>query len=618
LLLVQGRLISAVRYDAAASSYTDVTGAVHAEVTARAADSARILGLDIAGVDVVARCIDQPLEASPGAVIEVNASPDLRPHLGVDEDDPRGVGAAIVDLLIPAAENGRIPIAAISGTNGKTTVTRFIAHLLRGTFGCVGMTCTDGIYLNDRRIDSDDCSGPISAGMVLTNRSVDAAVCETARGGVLRAGLAFDECTIAVVTNIADGDHLGLHDINTAEDLAKVKRAIVDVVAKDGAAVLNADDPLVVAMAPYSPGRVVYFALDPDHHVIRDHRGRGGQAVFVRDRVVTFADGEREDPWIGLDRLPLTFGGAIAFEIENALAALAAAHAMGVPRAALVERAAAFAADMAKVPGRFNVLDVHGATVIVDYGHNAHSLRAVVAALDHFPHQRRSAMYSMAGDRRDSDIVHIGELLGGAFDRVILYEAHTIRGRSPGAIAELLRQGAFRSSRVRLIEEFEGSIGSMEYALDTLQPGDLLLLQADAIDETVDWVRSYLGRLSRGEPLPPLPAPVRVDRLEPHPVTAAPPADAAVPRGEDEIAMAGGQPSPGMKMRAVAGMRIAPLRDTEANHPQVSPQIVEPREPPIGPRGQSGVSPIPKRLDPFSEEPCTGVLAEAPAGAKEW
>jgi cyanophycin synthetase len=553
LLMVQGRLLSAVRPDRDAGAFHDLTDHVHAEVRERARDAALALGLDIAEVHLVTPDIAAPLEACGGAVIEVNASPGLRIYLGADEGDPRGVGAAILETVLPAGENGRIPIAAVSGANGKTTVTRFIAHLLRGVHRTVGMTCTDGIYLNDRRIESGDCSGPISAGLVLMNRGVEAAVFETARGGVLRAGLGFDECAVAVVTNVGDGDHLGLNDIHTAEDLAKVKRTIVEVTARDGAAVLNAADPLVVAMAPYAPGRVIYFAIDGELPVIREHSAGGGQAVFVRGGAVVFAVGPREEPWIELAQLPLTFGGDIGFEVENALAALAAGWALGVPRDVLVERAASFSTDMSMSPGRFNVLEVRGGAVIVDYGHNAHSLRALIASFRHFPHQRRTVMYTMAGDRRDSDIVQIGELIGDHFDRVILYEAHTVRGRAAGSIAELMRQGILRSSRTRLIEEFVGSVDSMEYALDTLEPGDLLLMQADVIDETLDWVRSYLDRLARGGPAPPLPAPVRVDRLEPHAARSA--------RSGD------GTPAP-------------------AAH--------------------------------CEDDPCTGVLAGVPAGAKEW
>jgi len=480
----------------------DVTDIVHPEVAARAIDAARVVGLDIAGIDIIATDISTPLESQGGIVVEVNAAPGLRMHLAPSVGEPQDVGGAIIDMIFPPGENGRIPIAAISGTNGKTTVSRFLAHVLQGTCKVIGMTCTDGIYLNTRRIDSDDCSGPISAGTVLRNPNVEMAVFETARGGILRAGLGFDECDVAIITNIGDGDHLGLSDINTAEDLANVKRCIVDVVSPSGTAVLNAADPLVVAMAPYCPGSVLYFALDPANPVITAHRAAGGRAVFVRNNTIVLAAGPAEDPLISLDLIPMTFGGRIAFEVENSLAVLGAAWAMGVSRDVMIQQAECFATDMAKVPGRFNILEIHGATVVVDYGHNADALRAIIGALDAFPHTRRTAMYTVAGDRRDGDMIQVGELLGDAFDHVIVYEAGTIRGRAPGEIAQLIRKGLASGQRVRVVDEIDDTIEAMEFALDHIQAGELLLLQADAIDETMDFVRDYLDRLNRHIPPP--------------------------------------------------------------------------------------------------------------------
>jgi cyanophycin synthetase len=492
---------------------TDVTDEVHPEVVARAIEAAKVVGLDIAGIDVIAQDITRPLEEQGGIIVEVNAAPGLRMHMSPSEGRPRDVGAAIVDMMFPKGENGRIPIAAVTGINGKTTVTRFIAHILRGESDTVGMTCTDGIYINDRRIDSDDCSGPVSAGMVLMNPKVEMAVFETARGGILRAGLAFNECKVAVVTNIGDGDHLGLNDINSVEDLAKVKRTIVDVVARDGYAVLNATDPLVVEMAPHCPGQVLFFAIDGTQPVMAAHRKRGGATIFVRNGSIVLAHGSREDELVDLNDLPLTYGGRISFEVENALAALGAGWAMGMRRSTLTSRAMSFSTDMNKVPGRFNVVDVRGGKVVVDYGHNAHSLRAMIDAMEIFPHRRRIATYSMAGDRRDCDLIHIGELLGDAFDHVILYEAHSVRGRAPGEISALMRIGLDRGHRVRRIEEIEGAIPAMEYSLNLVRAGDLMLMQADEIDESVDFVRAYVGR---AKPMPAVTPHLLVPRFTPN------------------------------------------------------------------------------------------------------
>lgn len=473
----------------------DVTERVHPAVAAAAIDAAKIVGLDIAGIDIVAQDISRPLNEQGGIIVEVNAAPGLRMHLQPSVGVSRPVGEAIVDLLYPQGENGRIPIATVTGVNGKTTVTRFIAHILRGTGNCVGMTCTDGVYIGERRVDTGDCSGPQSARGVLMNPSVEMAVFETARGGILREGLAFDFCDVAVVTNIGDGDHLGLGDIHTVEDLAKVKRCIVEAVSPKGYAVLNAADPLVVGMAASCPGNVLYFAINPNHPTIVRHRNVGGRAAFVRDGLVVLAEGNREENVLALDRLPLTRGGLISFQVENSLAAIAAAWCMGIPMDTIRRRAETIAADVDKVPARFNVLDIEGATVVVDYGHNAHSLAAVISALDKFPHQRRTCVYSTAGDRRDIDIVRQGELLGQAFDRVILFEDHYLRGRQPGEIIGLFRKGLESAKRTKEIVEVVGATAAAETALTSTQPGELVLLQADTVDETVLWLRDYLAAL---------------------------------------------------------------------------------------------------------------------------
>jgi cyanophycin synthetase len=484
---------------------TDVTDQVHPEVAARAIEAAQAVGLDVAGIDVIAGDIARPLEEQGGVVVEVNAAPGLRMHLAPSEGQPRDVGQAIVEMLYPPGDDGRIPVAAVTGVNGKTTVTRFLAHILRAAGLFVGMTCTDGIFLGERRIDDDDCSGPISAGMVLSHPSVQAAVLETARGGILRAGLGFDQCRAAIVTNIADGDHLGLSDVNTPEDLAQVKRCIVEAVAPDGAAILNANDPLTVAMAPYCPGRVIYFSPDDANPVIASHLSAGGSAAFVRGSSIILAEGSSQTELTSLDRVPMTRGGRVPFEVENALAAIAGAWAMGAPLPAIAAAAATFATDLDGAPGRFNVLDVRGATVIVDYGHNAAALRALVESFNAFPHTRRLALYTMAGDRRDSDIILNGRILGDSVDHVILYEAYTIRGRAPGEIASLMRQGLALGRRVRRIDEVDDPKQAITFALDQVRPGELLLLQADYIDEAVDLVRDYLRREAQGASHSPAP-----------------------------------------------------------------------------------------------------------------
>jgi cyanophycin synthetase len=476
----------------------DVTDLVHPQVAARAVEAARMIGLDIAGVDIVAMDVSCPLEEQGGVIVEVNAGPGLRMHLQPSSGMSQPVGEAIVDRLFPDGQTGRIPIVAVTGVNGKTTTTRFIAHILRSLGRKVGMTCTDGIFVDERRIEAGDCSGPLSAQAVLANPTVEAAVLETARGGILRAGLGFDRCDVAVVTNIGEGDHLGLSDIETLDKLAVVKRTIIDAIAPTGAAVLKANDPLVAAMARGSKARVIFFAVRGDDPVIVAHRQEGGRAVFVRHDTVIVAEGEVEIPLVALANVPLTHGGRIAFQVENCLASAAAAWSLGIPRDAIRAGLESFAADLENVPGRFNLLEIRGATVIVDYGHNVSALAALIEAIEQFPHQRRTVVYSAAGDRRDCDMVRQGQLLGDAFDHVILYEDHYLRGRAEGEIMGLFRQGLAARQRVADIQQFKGNIRAIESALRHVRPGELLVVQADMIDETMTFLDKYLAATGAG------------------------------------------------------------------------------------------------------------------------
>ena len=471
---------------------TDVTELVHPEVARRAVDAARMVGLDIAGIDIIARDISRPLREQGGAVIEINAGPGLRMHLSPSKGTPRPVGRAIVDMMFPEMQSGRIPIVAVTGVNGKTTTTRLLAHIVASTGKRVGMACTDGVYFNGERIDDGDCSGPQSARSILMNPQTEVAVLETARGGILREGLGFDRCDIAVVTNIGEGDHLGQADIQTAEQLAKVKRCIVEAMSPTGSAVLNAEDPLVAEMAKYCPGKTVFFAKSGSHPLIVQRRNEGARVAFVRDHAIALAEGQYEFTLLSLDRIPLTLAGRIGFQVENVLAAAAACWALGLPAEQIRLGLESFSAQMDKVPARFNVFEIAGATVIVDYGHNPSSLSAILEAIDKFPAQMRTAVYSVAGDRRDCDIIRQGELLGGAFDRVLLYEDHYLRGRQSGDIIGLLRAGLANSYRAREMHAFNTWASAADAALRLVRPGELLLVQADVVDQAVNYLRAYL------------------------------------------------------------------------------------------------------------------------------
>ncbi len=463
---------------------TDVTDDVHPELAARAVEAAQMIGLDICGVDVVCESVLKPLEEQGGGIVEVNAAPGLRMHLNPSFGKGRAVGEAIVSTLFGEGDDGRIPLVAVSGTNGKTTTVRLIAHIL----GCkglrVGMTNSDGVYIEKRRIDTGDCSGPKSARTVLLHPEVDAAVLETARGGILREGLAFDRCDVAVVTNIGVGDHLGLSYISTVEDLAVVKRVIVENVSPKGMAVLNAADAIVAGMADSCPGAVTFFAADPHHPLMATRRAQGLRVIYVDGGEIVASEGafEQRLPFAGI---PLTRNGAIGFQVENAMAAIGAVWGLGLDWEIIRAGLASFVSDAQTAPGRFNLFDYRGATVIADYGHNPDAVQALVRAVDAMPSKRRFVVISGAGDRRDSDIRQQTEILGDAFDEVILYQDQCQRGRADGEVLSLLRQGLENAKRAKAVEEIRGEFLATDAALARLAPGDLCLILVDQVDEAL-------------------------------------------------------------------------------------------------------------------------------------
>ncbi len=463
---------------------TDVTDDVHPEMAASAVAAAQMVGLDICGIDVVCDSVLYPLEEQGGGIVEVNAAPGLRMHLQPSFGKGRPVGEAIVSSMFAPGDNGRIPLVTVAGTNGKTTTVRLTAHIL----GCqglrVGMTNSDGVYIQGKRIDTGDCSGPKSARNVLMHPDVDAAVLETARGGVLREGLAFDRCNVAVVTNIGVGDHLGLSFITTVEDLAVVKRVVVQNVAPDGMAVLNAADPMTVAMAGACPGDVTFFTYDREHPVMATHRAQGRRVVYVENNQIVAAQNQDEHRF-DLVSIPITRNGTIGFQVENAMAAIAAAWALSVDWGTIQRGVSTFVNDAASAPGRFNLFDYQGATVIADYGHNPDAIVALVAAVENMPARRRMVVISGAGDRRDVDIIRQSEIVGDAFDHVILYQDQCQRGRADGEVLALLQQGLVNAKRAKQIDEIRGEFLAIDTALSQLQPGDLCLILIDQVDEAL-------------------------------------------------------------------------------------------------------------------------------------
>ncbi len=468
-------------------SATDVTDDVHPDVAARAVEAAQMVGLDVCGVDVVCESVLNPLEEQGGGIVEVNAAPGLRMHLQPSFGKGRPVGEAIISTMFGEGDDGRIPVVAVAGTNGKTTTVKLIAHILTGNRYRVGLTGTDGVYIGSERIDTGDCSGPRSARNVLLHPDVDAAVFETARGGVLREGLGFDRCNVAVVTNIGEGDHLGLNFITTVEDLAVVKRVIVQNVAPHGTAVLNAADPMVATMAAVCPGSVTFFARDVQHPVMTTHRAQGGRVVYVDGSEIVAAEG-RNAVRIALADIPLTRNGSIGFQVENAMAAIGAAWGLGIDWNMVRAGLKSFVNDAQSAPGRFNLFSYKGATLIADYGHNPDAMHALVKAVESMPAKRRSVVISGAGDRRDEDIRRPTEILGDAFDSVILYEDQCQRGRADGEVIALLREGLAHARRAKSVKEIKGEFAAIDMALAELEEGDLCLILIDQVEEALAYI----------------------------------------------------------------------------------------------------------------------------------
>jgi cyanophycin synthetase len=469
---------------------TDVTDIVHPANVQVAQLAAQIMGLDIAGIDMLCNDIRRPLSEQGGAIVEVNAAPGLRMHLHPTSGTPRDVGTPIINMLYPKDSPARIPIIAVTGTNGKTTVTRLIAHLFETARKVVGMTTTEGVYIAGERIISGDCSGPQSARAVLLHPRVEVAVLETARGGILREGLAFDACSVGVVTNIS-ADHLGLGGINTLEELARVKQVVVEAVAPDGVAVLNAEDPLVAEMAAASDGPVIYFSQNPDHHVVTAHLAAGERCVLIENGWITLAQGDSRIELVELERVPFTYQGRVMFQIQNALAGTAAAWGAKMNPAIIARGLTTFQSDAQTVPGRFNLSEINGIELIVDYGHNTAALQALAQAVQTLGKRRTILAIGLPGDRRNEDVLNTVQASLDFADAYLFFDLDNLRGRKAGELPELMCS-AIPNDRDCMIVSDE--IVAINTAWAWASPGDRVVLIIDNVDRGLQQI-AELGSL---------------------------------------------------------------------------------------------------------------------------
>jgi cyanophycin synthetase len=474
----------------------DVTERVHPDNAEIAELAAEVVGLDVAGIDLVTPDITASVHDVGGAVIEVNAAPGFRMHTHPTVGEPQYVAKPVVDLLFPPGTPSRIPIIAVTGTNGKTTTTRMIAHVFRRSGRRIGMTSTDGIAIGDRLVIPGDSSGPRSARMVLQNPRVDLAVFEVARGGILREGLGYERNDVAVVLNVAS-DHLGLRGIDTLDELARVKQVVVEAVPRNGYAVLNADDPRVLGMRRRCSGDVVLFSMDPANEAVASHLRRGGRAVVLDhdgtvERIV-YRHGSRAQSVVRTDALPSTFGGRARMNVQNAMAAVGACLVAGAHLQDVRLALQSYTTSYETSPGRLNMTERDGATVVVDYCHNAHGMRMLGDFVDRWTADaasgaRRIAVVATPGDRRDEDIRDLGVAAAPHFDHIVLPRAMALRGRRPGEMAALVREGiaeAVQAGPAPTTEDAEGEPAAVAAALAAAVPGDLVVLCAE--DPALVW-----------------------------------------------------------------------------------------------------------------------------------
>ncbi|MEP0915676.1 cyanophycin synthetase [Leptolyngbya sp. DQ-M1] len=467
----------------------DRTDDIHPENIWLAQRVVKIIGLDIAGIDVVTEDISKPLREMDGVIVEVNAAPGFRMHVSPSEGIPRNVAEPVIDMLFPQHTNGRVPIIAITGTNGKTTTTRLIAHLFKQTNQVVGYTTTDGTYIGDYLVEPGDNTGPQSAQLILQDPTVEVAVLESARGGILRSGLAFNACDVGVVLNVA-ADHLGLGDINSIEEMARVKSVVAEAALPKGYVVLNADDPLVAAMASRVTAQIAYFSMNPQNELIRSHTQRSGLAAVYENGYLSILKGDWTLRIEQAINVPLTLGGRAPFMIANALAASLAAFAQGVRiediRAALMT----FQASTKQTPGRMNLFSLGEFHVLIDYAHNPHSYQALGGFVQNWKEGERIGVVGAPGDRRDEDFVQLGKLSADLFNRIIIKEDDDNRGRDRGNTAALIAQGLRETKPDAHFETILDETTAIQAALDTATPGSLVVILPESVTRAIELIEA--------------------------------------------------------------------------------------------------------------------------------
>jgi cyanophycin synthetase len=469
---------------------TDVTDIVHPSNVFMCERIARIIGLNICGIDIMASDLSTPLSENGGAVLEVNAAPGFRMHLDPTEGLPRNVAEPVIDMLYPPGSSARIPIIAVSGTNGKTTTTRLIAHIVKQLGYKVGYTTTDGVYIQNQLMMKGDCTGPVSAEFVLRDPTVNYAVLECARGGILRAGLGFHNCDVAVVTNVAE-DHMGLGGIDTLEKMARVKAVAAHTVFPKGYAILNADDDLVYQMHEDLDCKVAYFSLHEDNHRIKKHCAKGGIAAIYENGYVTIVKGTWKIRVEKVTNIPITFSGMAEFNIANVLAAILATYVQDFKTEDIRQSLQTFVPSPALTPGRMNMFHFRNYSVMIDYAHNTHGLTAIGKYVKSVDASVKVGIIAGVGDRRDEDIISLGEAAADVFDEIIIRQDKNLRGRTEQEIIDLMTKGIHNIDPNKKIVVIKKESEAIDYAFQNAVKDSFIVITSDVVPDALEQVKHY-------------------------------------------------------------------------------------------------------------------------------
>lgn len=476
---------------------TDVTDMVHPDNIFMCERIARIIGLDICGIDIMAENLTEPVKDNGGAILEVNAAPGFRMHIDPAEGIPRNVAEPVIDMLYPPGSSARIPIIAVTGTNGKTTTTRLMAHMVKTMGYKVGYTTTDGVYIQNQLMMRGDCTGPVSAEFVLKDPAVDFAVLETARGGILRAGLGFHNCDIAIVTNIAE-DHLGLQDIDTIEQLTRVKAVVPASVLPSGYAILNADNKYTVSMAKECVCNIAYFSMDENNPLIKEHISKGGLAAIYENGYVTICKGTWKIRVEKAVNIPLTFGGRATYNIANVLPTLLAGFIRNFKVEDMRVALQTFIPGPVQTPGRMNIFRFKNFELMVDYAHNTAGFEAIGEMLGKID-AHHVGVIAGVGDRRDKDTIALGRQAAKMFNEIVIRQDKNLRGRTEDEIIELITRGIKEVDPNKKVTSFKRETDAIDFAIKNARKGTFLTICSDVVPDALDQILALKEAEDNGE-----------------------------------------------------------------------------------------------------------------------